>query len=71
MSDEKGEKMRETRCTFLSQPSYFTKSLLMETGLSTDFSSGKGSHLLLDRLPGLLLYLGNEETGVGHCELQP
>lgn len=43
----------------------------METGLSTDFSSGKGSHLLLDRLPGLLLYLGNEETGVGQCELQP
>ena len=43
----------------------------METGLSTDLSSGKGSHLLLDRLLGLLLYLGNEETGVEHCELQP
>jgi hypothetical protein len=61
--------MRATRYTFLSQPPYFTISLLVETDLSTDFSSGKGSHLLLDRLLGLLLYFGTEETGVEYCEL--
>lgn len=47
--------------TFLSftlgtQALYFTVSLLIETGLSTGFSSGNGSHLLLDRL-GLLLWV--------------
>lgn len=55
--------------TFLSQPPNFTLSLLTETGFSTNFSSGKGSHLLLDRLLGLFMYFGNEATWVKDCEL--
>lgn len=57
--------------TFLSQPPNFTLLLLTETGVSTNFSSGRGSHRLLDRLLGLL-YFGNDATGVEDCEfLQP
>lgn len=59
--------------TFLSfslgtQPLYFTVSLLIDTGLSTGFSSGNGSHLLLDLL-GLLLYFGNKESWAEDSEV--
>ena len=69
---------QEDRChknTFLSlslafiQPPYFIVSLMTDADLSTNFSSGKGSHLLLDRLLGLLLYFGNDDPGVELCKL--
>ena len=59
--------------TFLSfslgtQLLYFTVSLLINIGLSTGFSSGIGSHLLLDRL-GLFLNFGNKESWANDIEL--
>lgn len=43
---------------------------MAEANLSINCSSGKGSHLLLVRLLGLLLFFGNAETGVEPGKLQ-
>jgi hypothetical protein len=64
------QKNKFHKSTFLSlslgfiQPPYFTVLFTTDVDLSTDFSSGKGSHLLLDLLLGLLLYFGNDKPGV-------
>lgn len=66
----------ESSDTFLSfslawiQPLNFTISLVEEANLSIGFSSGKGSHLLLVRLLGLLLFFDNAERGVEVGKLQ-